>query len=230
MPSTSSIRAGFTIASIVCCVTVLHACIIGWLLARHNIQQLAFPQTAAAQGAVLDQNIFHITLRANARQTVTATPLQVKQTNKRSTSSANHAQSSLPNVFTSPNLSPRSKKYDFPNATSAKVSAHASSFSPSASLLKNAPATHHLPSPLICHAPPPHYPARARRQGEQGTALIRLTLNSMGQVKDVVLQRSSGFATLDQAALTAASQAICSIATGSMPMYTYLRFQFDLLD
>ncbi len=199
MPPTSSIRARLIIVSIVCCVTILHACIIGWLLARHNIQQLAFPQTAAAQGAALDQNIFHITLQASTPQTVTATPLKAKQTNKRSTPSANHAQPSLSDAFTSPNL-------------------------------KNAPAIHHLPSPLICQAPPPRYPARARRQGEQGTALIRLTLNSMGQVKEVVLQRSSGFETLDQAALTAASQAICSISTGSMPMYTYLRFQFDLLD
>lgn len=45
------------------------------------------------------------------------------------------------------------------------------------------------------------YPASARARRQQGTVLMRFTVNRQGQVLSVALQKSSGFAPLDREAL-----------------------------
>jgi len=50
---------------------------------------------------------------------------------------------------------------------------------------------------------PPAYPMGARRKREQGTVVLRLVIGEDGRVVDVTVQRSSGFAALDQAAVGA---------------------------
>lgn len=48
--------------------------------------------------------------------------------------------------------------------------------------------------------PPPRYPSLARRRGEEGQVLLRLTVNATGRVEAASVARSSGYALLDQEA------------------------------
>jgi periplasmic protein TonB len=49
-------------------------------------------------------------------------------------------------------------------------------------------------------ARPPRYPIDARRKREEGTVLLAVTLAADGHVASVAIARSSGFASLDDAA------------------------------
>jgi protein TonB len=51
--------------------------------------------------------------------------------------------------------------------------------------------------------PRPEYPDRARREGKEGTVLVRVLVDEQGASKVVELSQSSGFEALDQAALKA---------------------------
>jgi periplasmic protein TonB len=51
--------------------------------------------------------------------------------------------------------------------------------------------------------PPPEYPRHARRLGLEGEVLIRTRVLPNGDADEVVLERSSGYALLDQAAIEA---------------------------
>ncbi len=51
--------------------------------------------------------------------------------------------------------------------------------------------------------PPPVYPLSARRRGVEGQVLLRVRLSAEGRAISVAIQRSSGFADLDKAALIA---------------------------
>jgi protein TonB len=51
------------------------------------------------------------------------------------------------------------------------------------------------------------YPPASRRLREEGTVIVRALIDTRGVPKQVVLQRSSGHARLDQAALRAALEA-----------------------
>lgn len=46
-----------------------------------------------------------------------------------------------------------------------------------------------------------HFPALARRAGEQGTVVLRITVDASGRLKHASVHRSSGFERIDQAAL-----------------------------
>ena len=51
--------------------------------------------------------------------------------------------------------------------------------------------------------PPPRYPVSARRRGEQGTVLLKVLVTREGAAASIDLEKSSGSAALDQAALDA---------------------------
>jgi protein TonB len=51
--------------------------------------------------------------------------------------------------------------------------------------------------------PPPQYPGAARRAGEQGTVMLRVQITREGMAQRVSVERSSGSAHLDNAALDA---------------------------
>lgn len=51
--------------------------------------------------------------------------------------------------------------------------------------------------------PKPHYPARARAEGREGTALLRVTVLPTGKVGEALIERSSGHADLDRSAVEA---------------------------
>jgi protein TonB len=52
-------------------------------------------------------------------------------------------------------------------------------------------------------SPPPIYPVRARRRGEQGTVMLRVLVGSDGAVLRAEIAQSSGYRLLDDAALEA---------------------------
>lgn len=56
-------------------------------------------------------------------------------------------------------------------------------------------------SPLYRKNPPPVYPRVARRRGHQGTVFLEVLVARNGNVKDLRLLESSGYAALDDAAL-----------------------------
>ncbi|MGB5147717.1 MAG: energy transducer TonB [Porticoccaceae bacterium] len=64
-----------------------------------------------------------------------------------------------------------------------------------------------LPEPelaLYCpHRPPPRYPATARRLGQEGVVELQVELSATGAVTEVRVVRSSGWPTLDRAAVAA---------------------------
>ena len=60
-----------------------------------------------------------------------------------------------------------------------------------------------IAKPDYLRNPPPKYPAESRKLREQGVVLLKVSVTSEGRAGDVQLQRSSGFARLDQAALNA---------------------------
>jgi protein TonB len=53
------------------------------------------------------------------------------------------------------------------------------------------------------HNPQPVYPALSQRLGESGHVILRVFIQADGSPKDIQVHQSSGFARLDQAAMTA---------------------------
>ncbi len=77
------------------------------------------------------------------------------------------------------------------------------SLAPTRPALKTAPQPVVAPKPLARRNGPPVYPELARRQGWQGSVLVRATVTAAGKVSGVSLARSSGHTVLDEAALRA---------------------------
>jgi len=50
------------------------------------------------------------------------------------------------------------------------------------------------------HNPPPHYPLLARRNGEQGTVMLKVLVTREGVPASVAIEHTSGSARLDEAA------------------------------
>lgn len=73
-----------------------------------------------------------------------------------------------------------------------------------------APATPPLEPPRFSvaylHNPPPPYPLMARHNGYQGTVLVRAEVSVGGDCLQARVEKSSGYAVLDQAALEAVKQ------------------------
>lgn len=63
-----------------------------------------------------------------------------------------------------------------------------------------------LVPPRILHKVEPVYPDEMRRQGVSGTVIVRIEVRENGSPDNVSIQRSSGFAALDEAALQATRQ------------------------
>lgn len=59
---------------------------------------------------------------------------------------------------------------------------------------------------------PPAYPSISRRLGEEGKAVLRVELDESGQIDSAAVQTSSGYARLDEAALTAVKHWRCKPA------------------
>jgi protein TonB len=75
--------------------------------------------------------------------------------------------------------------------------------------------------------PIPEYPARARREGWQGTVDVDLRVSGDGAVEDASVGRSSGFAALDAAAVTVARRSRFRVTAGAA-INGQLRYRFVL--
>ena len=60
--------------------------------------------------------------------------------------------------------------------------------------------------PLGGYQVKPHYPESARRQGFEGTTLLKIYVSDTGKVEDVLVARSAGHQDLDLAAMEAVKQ------------------------
>ncbi|WP_253907322.1 energy transducer TonB [Herbaspirillum rubrisubalbicans] len=63
---------------------------------------------------------------------------------------------------------------------------------------------------LNCHIPAPVYPAKAQRLGQKGTVTLRIVIGIDGRIGQVNVASSSGFAALDDAAVTALRGGVCN--------------------
>jgi protein TonB len=79
-------------------------------------------------------------------------------------------------------------------------------------------ATAHAPSAtgapktvshVDCDIPRPDYPDMSKRRNESGTAIVRFVVGLGGQIETAQLQKSSGYARLDEAALAAIHAGVC---------------------
>jgi len=64
------------------------------------------------------------------------------------------------------------------------------------------------------YCPPPQYPAAARRAGETGAVVLKFLIDTDGSVVESVVDSSSGFERLDEAARTAL--AVCRFRPGTV--------------
>ena len=62
------------------------------------------------------------------------------------------------------------------------------------------------PHPTKIDGPKPHYPIASRRLREEGEVLVRLCIDSRGEVEKAQIQKSSGYQNLDHSALSALSK------------------------
>lgn len=95
-----------------------------------------------------------------------------------------------------------------PGASASTASAAKASTAAEAARSSTRPETKRSDE-VVCHIPAPAYPARARRLEEEGTATVRMTLDTSGHSTAVSLERGTGFADLDAAALDAVTGAVC---------------------
>ena len=87
--------------------------------------------------------------------------------------------------------------------------------SPTAGIMSHASAT---------YAPEPVYPADARRRRVEGSVVVRIAVSVSGRTDRAWIERSSGHADLDQAALSAAGKMRCVPAMrGGQPAAEQLR-------
>lgn len=64
-------------------------------------------------------------------------------------------------------------------------------------------------SHIDCTIPKPDYPDISKRRSESGTAIVRFVVGLAGGIETVQLQKSSGYARLDEAALAAVHASVC---------------------
>lgn len=71
------------------------------------------------------------------------------------------------------------------------------------------------PAPGKCSAVSAEYPIQAIRMGQQGVADIGFNVDAKGRPVSLTVESSSGSPSLDAAAITAVSKAVCNIPKGS---------------
>ena len=78
---------------------------------------------------------------------------------------------------------------------------------PTAPVQSTGPKTVQASQVAYVNPPQPIYPARSRRQGEKGTVMIRVLIDTAGMPAQATVQNSSGFTALDESALSAVKAA-----------------------
>lgn len=126
---------------------------------------------------------------------------------------------------------------DTSSAPSAPSSPTAPASAPEAAAAPVTPVAPMIRPPVITSgvqyltAPQPVYPAAARRRGDEGEVLLRVLIDAQGGVEQIALERSSGIASLDQAAREAVRRARFQpyVEQGrALPAYVVVPIKFQL--
>lgn len=127
-------------------------------------------------------------------------------------------------AITAPPEAPQQKSPEPPSEPSPAV--------PAAAPAPAAPAPPKVISGVAYITPPqPEYPGTSRRMGEEGTAMIRVLINEKGRAESASVQKTSGFAKLDEAARQAVMRAVFKpyIEDGKpASAYTIIPIKFQL--
>jgi protein TonB len=84
-----------------------------------------------------------------------------------------------------------------------------------------------VPGEFLTGNAPPRYPLVARRKGWEGTVVIELRVSDSGRVQEARIEKSSGYAILDDAALGAVRN--WRIAVNGKPAETTLKFTVPVI-
>jgi len=82
----------------------------------------------------------------------------------------------------------------------------------------------------ILNRTPPHYPARARRMGRQGTVLLHALVTADGRTQDLKIVSSSGHKSLDQSAIKAVKNwAFASATKNGKPIKAWVEVPVEFV-
>lgn len=203
-----------------------HHAVVGWLLASAALHALAFMALPAFVGGVAQPTVRVLDVVVLVRDpqpgsrpesesmpaAVAAAPA-VSRTSAASRAAGAAAERQTPRAETAPAPESVARQGESPAVSPAARSDAASSASAEtggtvppapAQAAAAAPAEAPLTPPLFNAAylrnPPPRYPLAARRNGEQGTVTLRVLVDREGMPASVAVEKTSGYAPLDNAA------------------------------
>lgn len=179
----SNTRLRNTIAA----VLLVHVALL-WVAQSQLAELPASDESGQVLMADVVSDIPNPTPLTHAKTAPTATPTPTPTPTKSVTKADTHA------------LTPNSSNTQEAPASSAEAAAAPSTASGktgSPSLVEPSADADYLKNP------PPGYPRISRRNGEQGTVIVRVFISTQGTPEKAEVRTSSGFARLDQAALEA---------------------------
>ncbi len=188
------------------------------MLAAHLALIWAVPGTPAREVALAQRQalVIHV-LAALTPQPSLAMPAAAPPSRPRAPAphalQAAHAAPSTSLTATLP-ITPSAQPADEPPAPSPQPASVDTLPASTQALLPAAPAAVAAELTVVCHdRVAPAYPPEARRRGEIGLVVVRVELDERGRVAATQIERSSGHATLDQAALQAVQVWRCTPPT-----------------
>ncbi|MBW1616924.1 MAG: energy transducer TonB [Deltaproteobacteria bacterium] len=87
--------------------------------------------------------------------------------------------------------------------------------------------------PVYKHTPAPPYPKLAKKRGRQGTAIINALIDINGKVKEINISKTSGYQTLDNAAIKAVKKWLfipAAIGNKKIEMRVRIPVKFEISD
>jgi protein TonB len=87
--------------------------------------------------------------------------------------------------------------------------------------------------PFYKNTPAPPYPKLAKKRGRQGTTLINALIDIHGKAKEITINKTSGYQTLDNAALTAVNKWLfipAAIGDKKIEMRVTIPVKFEIAD
>lgn len=113
------------------------------------------------------------------------------------------AQAPIPAIAAAPSLTPAPAEFLAPPPVPAPPPAGVAPAPPTPPLPAPAAALKQVPPSAVRYLKMPalNFPRLAKRAGESGTVVLRITVDESGRLKQASVHRSSGFERIDQAAL-----------------------------
>lgn len=179
---------------------VARRCLSGGVLAAHLLGGWALLQVDAVRQAVIEAAPMMVNLIAQPDLPKPPPPPPTPQVQKARPAPA-------PLIAAAPTPSPAAPSFVAPEPAPAPpaplVTAPAPPAPPAPPVVAAPPAPKVIPANAVRYLAEPRMtvPVLSRRLGEQGIVYLRIVVDTRGQLKDVSVRKSSGFARLDQQAL-----------------------------